>query len=301
MSTAPPAAPPLVSGRIRALILLAASLMLVPVLLGGNAGPAHADQNAPGGARPAPGDAWAGMTIEAHEGRQDAARGALLAPSGPQGIDVSHHQGTINWSNVRGAGVRWAYMKATEGTSFTDGQFDRNYTRSYQQGVIRGAYHFALPNASSGASQAQFFHNNGGGWSADGKTLPPMLDLEYNPYGASCYGKSDSGMVQWIRSFSNKIKNLSGRYPVIYTTRDWWVSCTGNSGAFNSTSPLMIARWSSSPTPLPNWPAWTMWQYTSSGHVNGVGGNVDRDVFNGSLSRLRAFARCTNENPCRVG
>ncbi len=79
---------------------------------------------------------------------------------------------------------------------------------------------------------------------------------------------------------------------------DWWVRCTGDSGAFNDTSPLMIARWSSDPYPLPNWPTWTMWQYTSAGHVDGVGGNVDRNVFNGSLSRLRALARCTAENPC---
>jgi GH25 family lysozyme M1 (1,4-beta-N-acetylmuramidase) len=257
------------------------------------AGNAAADQ-----ARPGFHDHAMGSTIAAHEGPGAPSLAPSLMPSGPKGIDVSHWQGSINWNSVYNDGIRFAYIKATGGTSYTDPRFDANYIHSYNQGLIRGAYHFARPNYSSGATQARFFVNNGGGWSADGKTLPPLLDIEYNPSGGTCYGKSDAGMVRWIKNFSDTVKNLTGRYPAIYTTNDWWRQCTGNSGAFRSTNPLMIARWSSSVGQLPNFPTWTIWQYTATGRVSGVSGNVDRDVFNGSLSRLRAFARCTNENPC---
>ena len=103
----------------------------------------------------------------------------------PAGIDVSHWQGTINWNSVRAAGIEFAWIKATEGTSYKDPQFNRNYPNAHAAGVIRGAYHFARPGASSGAVQANFFASNGGAWSADNLTLPGVLDLE-----AGCHGLS---------------------------------------------------------------------------------------------------------------
>ena len=77
---------------------------------------------------------------------------------------------------------------------------DSQYDGTYQAGLIRGAYHFALPNDSSGAAQASYFVANGGGWIADGRTLPGASDIEYNPYGAECYGLSQGAMVSWIAS-----------------------------------------------------------------------------------------------------
>ncbi|WP_216206458.1 lysozyme [Amycolatopsis aidingensis] len=270
---------------------LVAGVFAVPLVLAGTAGSAAAD-------KPAiePGQAYMGVGIEQHEGLPEGGLRAL-APSGPQGIDVSHWQGTINWSAVRSSGIRFAYMKATEGTYYTDDTFDRNYIRSYENGIIRGAYHFARPDRDA-LAQARFFVKNGGGWSADGRTLPPVLDIEYNPYGSVCYGQNHTGMVRWVRTFSNEVERLTGRYPVIYTTTDWWRRCTGDSGAFNTTNPLWIARWASSPDPLPNWPFYTIWQYTATGRVSGVSGDVDRNVFNGSMSRLEAFAKCSHSNPC---
>lgn len=248
---------------------------------------------------------YMGSTIPDHTNQDEGRSGSLqkirdAQPLAQQtGIDVSHWQGQINWSAVAGDGIRFAYMKATEGTTYTDPEFDRNYIRSYNAGIIRGAYHFGLPDRSSGAAQGRFFVGNGGNWSADGRTLPPVLDIEYNPYGADCYGLSDGQMVNWIADFSSTVKSMSGRYPAIYTTTDWWRRCTGNYGGFADTNPLWIARWASDPGTLPNgWSYYTIWQYTSTGRVAGISGNVDRDVFNGSNDRLRAFATCTNEDPC---
>lgn len=200
-----------------------------------------------------------------------------------EGIDVSSHQGNVNWSYWWGQGKRFAYVKATEGTSYRNPYFAQQYNGSYNIGMIRGAYHFALPNSSSGATQANYFASNGGGWSRDGKTLPGALDIEYNPYGATCYGKTQAGMVSWIRDFLTTYKSRTGRDAVIYTNLDWWTRCTGNTTAFNSTNPLWVARYSSSPGTLPGgWPFYTFWQWTSS--------PIDQNRFNGDYSRLQALA-----------
>ncbi len=213
---------------------------------------------------------------------------------GLPGIDVSNWQGSINWTSVRNAGIQFAYIKATEGTSYTDPRFDANYPAAYYAGVIRGAYHFALPDRSSGAVQANFFARNGGAWSADNLTLPGALDLEANPYGSYCYGLSTTAMRNWISDFLNTYYARTGRYAVIYTTTSWWNQCTGSWSGTAANHPLWIARWASSPGTLPaGYRIWTFWQYTSTGSVSGISGNVDRDYFNGARSRLLALANNT--------
>ncbi|MFD7639349.1 lysozyme [Kitasatospora sp. NPDC059795] len=230
----------------------------------------------------------AGSTVVAHEGRGDAAPNgiAALAATQTKGMDVSNWQGSVAWSTAYANGGRFAYVKATEGTTYTNPSFAQQYNGSYNAGMIRGAYHFALPNASSGATQAAYFVAHGGGWSKDGKTLPPALDIEYNPYGATCYGLSQAGMVSWIRDFSNTVHTKTGRYPVIYTTTDWWTTCTGNNSSFGATNPLWIARYASSVGTLPaGWSYQTIWQYADSGTLPG-----DQNWFNGALDRVQALA-----------
>ena len=202
------------------------------------------------------------------------------------GIDVSHYQGNIDWNGVVAGGAKFAYMKATEGTDYQDSAFSANYTGSYNAGLIRGAYHFALPNTSSPEAQADFFVAHGGGWSADGKTLPPMMDMEYNPYGDSCYGMSQQALRDWIAGFSNRVHASTGRYPTIYTAQNWWSPCTGDWDGLGGTNPLFVARYSSDPGTLPaGWGTWTFWQYSDSGSLPG-----DQDYFNGAQDRLQALA-----------
>ncbi|HEY3481744.1 MAG TPA: lysozyme [Streptomyces sp.] len=230
---------------------------------------------------------WLGSTIRAHEGSSAAAPHQVVSPMVAQtpGMDVSGYQGNVNWSAAWSNGGKFAYVKATESTSYTNPYFAQQYNGSYNVGMIRGAYHFATPDTSSGATQADYFVNHGGGWSDDGKTLPPMLDIEYNPYGATCYGLSQGAMSQWIADFSNRVNARTGRYPTIYTTTDWWSQCTGNNPNFGA-NPLFIARYSSSPGTLPaSWGYQTIWQYADSGVFPG-----DQDYFNGAYDRLQAFS-----------
>ncbi|MUN62415.1 lysozyme, partial [Kocuria sediminis] len=163
---------------------------------------------------------------------------ASWAPSGIEGTDVSNWQTSLNWTSLWNQGSRYAYVKSSEGDSITNRLFRQQYDGAGAVGMYRGGYHFALPTRdSSGAKQADYFLANGGGWSADGRTLPGLLDIENNPYpslyGNACYGFSPSEMVSWIRDFSNRYKARTGRLPAIYTNYYWWRDCTGNSSAFN--------------------------------------------------------------------
>ncbi|MBT3152211.1 lysozyme [Streptomyces sp. CHD11] len=244
-----------------------------------------------------PGEAYMGVGARIHQGvpAGEPSMGVLAPTDGVQGIDVSHWQGGINWSSVRNSGIQFAWMKATEGTGYKDPSFNANYPAAYHAGVIRGAYHFATPNTSSGATQANYFVNNGGGWSRDNLTLPGVLDIEHNPYGAMCYGLSTTQMRSWINDFYNTYKSRTSRDVVIYTTASWWNTCTGHWTGMSGKSPLWAAHWTSaaSPTIPSGFPTWTVWQYTSTGSVAGISGNVDRNKFNGSRDRLLALANNT--------
>lgn len=210
------------------------------------------------------------------------------------GIDISHYQGAINWTSVRNSGIEFAFIKATEGTSYKDPRFNTNYVAAYNAGVIRGAYHFARPAASSGAVQANFLASNGGAWSADSRTLPAALDIENNPSGAQCYGLSTTQMRNWIADFLNTYRARTGRYAVIYTTTNFWNTCTGNYTGFAANHPMWVARWASTVGTLPaGWGVWSFWQYSATGRVSGISGDVDRNYWNGTRARLIALANNT--------
>jgi len=238
----------------------------------------------PAAAVPARGSAYMGIGVLAHDGQDGSPAGTAAAQT--EGVDVSGYQGDVAWSTLWSSGVKWAYTKATEGTYYTNPYFAQQYNGSYGVGMIRGAYHFATPDTTSGATQANYFVDHGGGWSKDGRTLPGVLDIEWNPYGASCYGKSAAAMVSWIADFLSTYRSRTGRDAVIYTATSWWSDCTGNSSAFASADPLWIARYASDAGTLPGgWSFYTMWQYTSSGPTVG-----DHDKFNGALDRVVALA-----------
>ena len=250
---------------------------------------APAPAPAPTGPEPThPDDDHMGSTIRSHEPSTlstTTPRSTFAAGQVP-GMDVSRYQGNVDWRTAYANGARFAYVKASESTTYVNPYFSQQYNGSYGAGMVRGAYHFADPNTSSGAAQATYFVNHGGGWTADGRTLPPMLDIEYNPYGSNiCYGLSTTAMSQWIADFSNTVHAMTGRFPTIYTTTNWWNTCTGSNRNFGA-NPLFIARYNTTPGTLPpSWSNYTLWQYSDSGVFPG-----DQDVFNGNAAQLTAFA-----------
>ena len=222
---------------------------------------------------------------------------AASVPAGIKGTDVSNWQPTVNWSSLWNQGSRFAYVKTSEGDSITNRIFGEQYAGAGRVGMYRGGYHFAIPTRdSSGAKQADYFVNNGGGWSADGRTLPGLLDIEDNPYpslyGNQCYGFSPAEMVGWIRDFSDRYKARTGRLPAIYTNYYFWRDCTGNSTAFND-HPLHIASYGAAPQHPGGWTTWDIWQYTDAGFAE----RIDANVYRGTAAQLGDLARNRYHKP----
>lgn len=226
--------------------------------------------------------------------------GTWMPTFGVQGLDVSGHQPSVDWLQQWNMGARFAYVKASEGNYYTNPSFGSQYNGSRNVGMIRGAYHFAIPNWSSGSDQARYFVQNGGTWTPDGYTLPPVLDFEFNPYegrtingfyfGNTCYDMTPAQLVGWVHDFGNTVLSMTGRLPVIYTNTSWWNQCTGNATGFGD-YPLWVAAYPATPTnnagPIPSsWSNYSFWQYSSTGPMAG-----DSNVWNGSYADLQAFAQ----------
>jgi len=212
--------------------------------------------------------------------------GKLVPMTGVLGIDVSSYQGVVDWVSFTKVKRSFVYVKASEGSSYRNPYFGSQYGGAKAAGMFAGAYHFANPSGKSGKTQATYFVKYGGGWTKDGKTLPGVLDIEYNPYGGNmCYGLSKKKMVAWIKDFLVTYKKLTTRDAVIYTTTDWWTKCTGNTTKFRYTNPLWAARWTpkTGAGKLPGgWPYYTFWQYSAT--------IIDQNRFSNSLARLKVLA-----------
>ena len=240
-----------------------------------------------------PGDDYAGREIARYEDTGPLGNPPPPPPPPPPlppgwipGFDVSGHQPNVSWPGVLRAGARFVYIKATEGVNYTSPAFKAQYNGAFSAGMIRGAYHFATPNTSPPVNQADYFLAHGGGWSRDGRTLPPVVDLEYNPYGDTCYGMPPPVLDGWIHDFVERIRARIGRYPVIYTSTSWWNKCTGNNPYFAPNCPLWVARYAPAIGALPaGWKTQVSWQYADSGAFPG-----DQDYFNGGVDQLRRFA-----------
>jgi GH25 family lysozyme M1 (1,4-beta-N-acetylmuramidase) len=231
---------------------------------------------------------FAGSRIAAVEGVHGAPpAGRYLQTDQTLGHDVSGHQGPVDWRAAADAGAKFVFVKATEGTGFISPQFDQQYNGAHDAGIIRGTYHFARPDVSDGASQANYFIDHGGGWSNDGKTLPGALDMEYNPYGDTCYGLDPATMTAWIKDFTKTYLARVGRSALIYTSTRWWKQCTGNSPAFGNTNPLWLARYAPDIGELPaGWDKQSIWQFANSGNLPG-----DQNYYNGPIARVQALAK----------
>jgi GH25 family lysozyme M1 (1,4-beta-N-acetylmuramidase) len=205
-----------------------------------------------------------------------------------RGIDVAAYQHPggkeIDWRSVAKAGIQFAAIKATEGTYYKNPYALTDLARARAAGLSVMAYAFAIPNGNGGASspiaQANYLINYLS--SAGGRIPPIMLDIEYNPYGAECYGLSRAAMVSWITRFSGAVQARTGEDPIIYGPVPWWQECTGGVSRFRQW-PLWVPDYTSARRPelTPGWKNWAFWQYSSAGAVNGIASrNTDVDLLN---------------------
>jgi len=199
-------------------------------------------------------------------------------------VDVSRYQPTVDWAGLWATGHRFAWVKATEGTTHVSPTYAAQRTGALGVGMLVGGYHYARPATSSGAQQARHLVAHGGGWTSDGRTLPGALDLEAATSGDPCHGLTTSQLVRWVRDFSDTYRATTGRAPVIYVRADMWDRCLGADRSFGATNALWLYDHDGTMGPLPaGWERPTVWQ-------RGVEGNVDRNVFLGTPAQLSAWA-----------
>jgi lysozyme len=198
------------------------------------------------------------------------------------GIDVSHHNGVVDWGQVAGSGVGFACAKATEGMNTQDAQFNANYSGMQQNNILRGAYHFFHPEVDAQAQAANFLQLVTQVSPGD---LPPALDVEING------GQNANTIAGAIQQWLDKIEQTLGRTPVIYTSASFWNANLPPGNAF-ARYPLWVAHYTTNPAPhVPNgFPGYVFWQYSESGSVPGISGTVDMDWFNGDMNALAQLA-----------
>ena len=217
------------------------------------------------------------------------------------GIDVSNYQGTINWTQVKAAGVTFAWAKATEGLTVTDAQYHNNAVNGVAAGVYMGAYHFAHPDThtttAQAISEANFFLSVAQSYIVSCQ-LPPVLDYEVSS------SLSWTAQTAWIQTWMNTVKTATGITPILYTSGSI-ASSLGSSLA--SYCNLWIATDNGSATTIPPSPAppapptsdlgawnpnWSFNQYSWTTTVSGISGQIDADIFNGNLAALKNLMGC---------
>lgn len=188
------------------------------------------------------------------------------------GIDVSKYQSTIAWEEVKAMKVKniqlgFAFIKATEGIGNTDPQFKRNWKRSKEAGVYRGAYHFFI-SSKDGKMQAQNFIDK---VELEPGDLPPVLDLE------QLNGTSSEQLRKEAKRWLETAEAYYHVKPIIYTNVDFYNRHLGSE--FDS-YPLWAAHYYQPEQPRIR-RGWVFWQHSDEGRVNGIAHPVDFNVFNG--------------------
>jgi lysozyme len=196
-----------------------------------------------------------------------------------QGIDISHHQGAIDWTSLKEEGkVQFAFMKATEGGDFKDTKFQYNWKAAKEIGIRRGAYHF-YSFCKSGAEQAANFMAS---VPIDKSALPPVVDLEFL---GSCKKRPPiQEAIKEIQIFLDLVERQYGKRPILYTTYtfyavylkealtsyDLWIRDTQK-------EPILENR------------KWKFWQFSNRGTRKGIKGKVDLNVFHGTVQSFNQY------------
>ena len=201
-----------------------------------------------------------------------------------QGIDVSKYQGDVDWSRVADSGVKFAWIKATEGADHIDPKFGQNWVESRAAGVPRGAYHFVYWCRPWQEEIAWYERNV----PVEADALPPVLDVEATPGSRTC--KRVLYREDVLPEIANMLAELErhyGKRPVIYTSVDFYRTIL-RPHEF-SDYPIWVRSTKYSPPVEYGDRKWQFWQYQSDGSVPGIRGKVDRNAFFGDTKQWLAW------------
>lgn len=189
-----------------------------------------------------------------------------------EGIDVSHYQGSIDWDAVvNGTPISYVYLKATEGAVLVDDTYQRNLQEARRVGLSVGSYHFYRPNVD----WKQQFNNMTAVVKVDEQDLVPIIDIEHRG------SVSEKVFINDLKSFIEKVTEYYGKKPLLYTYHNFYNRyLTGQFTDYH----FMIARYRSDSPTLDDGKDYIMWQYTSTGSIPGIRGNVDRSKIMAGFS-----------------
>jgi lysozyme len=217
-----------------------------------------------------------------------------------QGIDVSNHQGAINWASVKAGGIQFAFCKATEGVDFVDARFTANMANANAAGVLIGPYHYGRPDSNSSNPLDAFNEANdfvdaiAPYYNSAGLYLRPVLDVE-EYLDLATVAQERAYLSEWIRDFSDQVEARLGVLPIIYTNgnyaqnyleaniadHDLWFAKPTTTNNYAAASPPTAAN-------LGIWDEWKFWQWSWTGNVGGIN-PVDRNAFAGEMVDLAEY------------
>lgn len=204
------------------------------------------------------------------------------------GIDVSHHQGPIDWALVKASGQSFAFIKATEGADFRDKRFVDNWQRARAAGLATGAYHF-FTFCSPGVAQAENFLAVA---PREEASLPLAVDVEFT---GNCVGWESVAQIRVeLLSFMGHVRARVGYEPMLYTTEEVRLELVP--AALHEHAYWVRSLWGE-PSRTINW---QFWQYSDTGSVPGVRGRVDLNVFSGDLAAWQALPGAPAAAPATV-
>lgn len=203
------------------------------------------------------------------------------------GIDVSKHQGVINWDVVKkDPKIQYVYIKATEGSDLVDERYKQNLHNARKAGFKVGSYHY-LTNKSSVVNQFKNFASTA---VREEQDLLPVIDVEVRKQWTA------QQLRDSLKVFAKMVEDYYGCKPIIYTYESFY---RNNLGKAFADYPIFIAKYSRTPEDQPNINGvkWILWQYSESGRVNGITGRVDLSRFNKGHSLNDILYRPSKSKP----
>nr|WP_299690197.1 GH25 family lysozyme [uncultured Tateyamaria sp.] len=195
-----------------------------------------------------------------------------------RGMDAARFQQYVDWPRARAVGIEFVFLKATEGGDLLDPKFRDHWRDAARAGIARGAYHFYY-FCTAPEVQARWFIRN---VPRTRGSLPPVLDMEWNPFSPTCQRRPDGATVRAeMKRWLDIVTVHYGQRPVIYTTPGFY-----KDAGLNRLNGYEFWLRTTAKTPAQAYPGqpWRFWQYTATGTLPGTPGAIDINAFNGSAT-----------------
>ena len=208
-----------------------------------------------------------------------------------RGMDAARFQTFVDWTRAKAAGIEFVFLKATEGGDLKDPKFRDHWRGAGRAGIARGAYHFYYFCTAPDVQAKWFIRNVPRSQGA----LPPVLDMEWNPFSPTCQRRPDGTTVRAeMRVWLNSVEAAFGQRPIIYTTPGFYKDADlsrlkGYEFWLRTTSKRPEEAYPGQP--------WRFWQYTATGGLPNTPGNIDINVFNGSRADWEAWRTRRRRSP----